>query len=224
MKQLYFLLLIALISNNSFSQTWGSDYEPGEKSVSMHLGSQGLGLEFKYLLVQKLAARAGFSILPVKTDKVVQSFSSDTDDRLNAKFTNAHVLLDYPILGRGVRLVVGGAYFFKAEGTIESKAMEGFTLGDRSFTAEEVGMLKIKSDWKGLRPYAGLGFFRDFPKNRVNVTLDLGLYHLGSPKVHTSSTGMLYLDETNRKRLEDNLSSYQWMPLGQIGINYKFSL
>ena len=212
-------LLLILLLTNFVSITSYGQYQ---KSVSVNLGSQGIGLEFKQELVEKLSARGGLSILPIETDKVVQSFSSDTDDRLMASFTNAHVLLDYTIIGNSVRLVAGGAYFFKAEGKITSKAMEGFNIGDRHFTAEEVGMLQIRSDWKGLRPYGGLAFFHDFPQNKVNVSLDLGVYHLGEPKISSSSTGMLYLDETNRQRLEDNLSSYQWLPLIQLSVNYKF--
>ena len=216
------IILLSLLMVFMGSTLYGQYGDSEQKSLSLHLGTQGVGLEFKYHLIQKLSARAGFSILPIKTDKVVQSFSSDTDDQLKASFTNVRILLDYPIIGKGVRLVAGGAYFFKADGTIESNAQEGFNLGDRHFTAEEVGMMKIRADWKGLRPYAGLAFFRDFPRNRINVTLDLGLYHLGSPKVTTSSTGMLYLDDTNRQLLEDNLSTYKWLPLGQLAINYKF--
>lgn len=222
MKRILLLLLMVSIGSISCAQSWDPDITEGQKSLSLQLGTQGVGLQFKYQLINNLSARAGFSILPVETDKVVQSFSSDTDDRLKASFTNAHLLLDYPIIGKGVRLVLGGAYFFKAEGTINSKATEGFTLGDRYFTPEEVGMLVIRSDWKGLRPYGGLAFFRDFPKNKINVSLDLGLYNLGAPEVSSSSTGMLYLDETNRQRLEDNLKDYKWLPIIQLGINYKF--
>lgn len=193
----------------------------GDKSVNLHLGTQGVGAEFKYNFYKKFSARLGTSIVPVEVKNVINLDDFDTDDRFAAKFTNVHLLFDYPVLGQGVRLVAGGAYFIKAKGEISRTAKETTGFNDITYTPEQLGTLTAHVDWKGFAPYAGVAFFRAFPKKKFNITLDAGIYNLPSPKTTFTSTGMLSVDEKSRQQFQNNMSDYKWLPVLQLNFNYK---
>lgn len=193
----------------------------GDKSVNLHLGSQGVGAELKYNFYKKFSARFGVSIVPIEVNNIISLDDVNTDDKFSAKFTNLHLLFDYPVIGQGVRVVAGGAYFLKAKGAIARTAKEGEGFGDVTYTPEQLGTLTANIDWKGFAPYAGFAFFRAFPKKRWNVTLDMGTYYLATPKTSFTSTGMLSVDEKSRQQFQSNMSGYRWMPVLQLNINYK---
>jgi hypothetical protein len=192
-----------------------------DKSVSLHLGSQGIGAEFKYNFYKKLSARLGASIIPVEVNNVIRLDDFDTEDKFGAKFTNIHLLFDYPIVGQGVRFVAGGAYFIKAKGSIDRTAKAPTGFGEITYTPEQLGTLTSNIDWKGFAPYAGFAFFRAFPKNRFNITLDVGTYYLTKPKTNFTSTGMLTVEEKGQRQFQSNMDDYRWLPVLQLNFNYK---
>lgn len=193
----------------------------GNKSVNLHLGSQGIGAELKYNFYKKLSARLGVSTIPVEVKNVISMDELDTDDRFSAKFTNVHLLLDFPVIGQGVRLVAGGAYFLKGKGEIGRTAKEPQGFSDITYTPEQLGTLTAHADWKGFAPYAGLAFFRAFPKKRFNITFDMGSYYLPEPKTNFTSTGMLTVDDKSNQNFQNNLSEYRWLPVFQLNFNFK---
>lgn len=217
MKPLYLLLLALGLSPflHSHAQL------KGNKSVNLHLGSQGVGAELKYNFYKKLSARLGLSTVPVEVKNVISMDELDTDDRFSAKFTNVHLLLDFPVIGQGVRLVAGGAYFLKGKGEIgrTAKTPQGFA--DITYTPEQLGTLTAHADWKGFAPYGGLAFFRAFPKKRFNITFDMGTYYLPEPKTDFTSTGMLTVDDKSKQNFQSNLSEYRWLPVFQLNFNFK---
>lgn len=193
----------------------------GDKSINLHLGTQGAGIEAKYNFYRKLSARFGVSTIPVEVKNVISMDNLDTDDRFSAKFTNVHLLLDIPVIGQGVRVVAGGAYFIKGKGEIDRTAKEAQGFSDITYTPEQLGTLTAHADWKGFAPYAGLAFFRAFPKKRFNITLDMGSYYLAKPKTDFTSTGMLTVDEKSKQNFQNNLSGYRWLPVLQLNFNFK---
>ncbi|RXK80769.1 hypothetical protein [Filimonas effusa] len=193
----------------------------GDKSINLHLGSQGAGVELKYNFYKKLSARLGTSIIPVEVKNVINLDNFDTDDRFAAKFTNIHLLLDYPLIGQGFRFVAGGAYFLKAKGTIERTAKEEAGFGDITYSPEQLGTLTADVDWKGFAPYGGFAFFRAFPRHRFNITLDMGTYYLVAPKTRFTSTGMLTVDDKSQQQFQSNMSEYRWLPVLQLNFNFK---
>lgn len=193
----------------------------GDKSINIHGGSQGVGIELKYNFYKKLSARLGASIIPVEVKNVLSLEDVDTDNNLAAKFTNIHLMFDYPLIGQGFRFVAGGAYFLKAKGTLDATAKEEAGFGDVTYTPEQLGTLTANIDWKGFAPYAGFAFFRAFPKKRFNVTLDMGTYYLTEPKTKFTSTGMLTVDDKSQKQFQSNMSEYRWLPVLQLNFNFK---
>jgi hypothetical protein len=193
-----------------------------DKSVNLHFGSQGIGTELKYNFYKKLSARLGASIIPVEVNNVIRLDDFETEDKFAAKFTNIHLLFDYPIAGQGVRFVAGGAYFIKAKGSIDRTAKASTGFGEITYTPEQLGTLTSNIDWKGFAPYAGFAFFRAFPKNRFNITLDMGTYYLTKPTTNFTSTGMLTVEEKGQQQFQSNMEGYRWLPVLQLSFNYKF--
>lgn len=212
------LLLVAICIATSMS---AYAQLQGNKSVNLHVGSQGIGAEFKYNFYKKLSARLGTSIVPIDMKNVINLDDFDTDDRFSAKFTNVHLLLDYPFIGQGVRFVAGGAYFIKAKGAIDRTAKTNNGLGEITYTPEQLGTLTANIDWKGFAPYAGFAFFRAFPKHRFNITLDMGTYYLAKPKAGFTSTGMLTVDDKSQQQFQSNMDGYRWLPVLQLNFNVK---
>jgi hypothetical protein len=214
--KLSLLLVISLTTFvNSYAQL------QGDKSINLHLGSQGIGAELKYNFYKKLSARLGGSIIPVEVKNVISLDNFDTDDRFSAKFTNIHLWLDYPVIGEGVRLVAGGAYFIKAKGEIDRTAKAATGFGEITYTPEQLGTLTANMDWKGFAPYAGLAFFKAFPRKRFNISFDMGSYYLPAPQTGFTSTGMLTVDDKGQQRFQSNMSAYRWLPVFQFNFNFK---
>ncbi len=225
MKTFLLISFVLAMTGNAMGQ-WLGGPAYGKNNLSAQVGTQGFGMEYFRQLPLGLGVRIGASVLPFYTSAIVQSLSQDTNDELDVKASNVRLWLDYPLFDQLFRIVVGGSYFFKANGTVTSipkdNASTRFSIGDRQFTPAELGTLTTNVRWKGFKPYAGLSFSHNLDDRRFALTLDAGTYFLDSPGVSSSSSGMLYLDEAALQTLEHNMHGYQWMPILQLGLRYSF--
>ncbi|GAB2694495.1 hypothetical protein GCM10027037_17510 [Mucilaginibacter koreensis] len=193
-----------------------------QQGIQLNVGTQGIGLEYHYGIVPKLALRGGVDVVPVAIKNVFEFSDFNSTSDLDARFTNIHILADYtPFTGaKWFRLVGGLAYFAKAKGTLDVKPTDSYKYGEIQLTPEQVGQVKFTADWQGVAPYAGLGFFRMFPQKKFNVNLDLGTYYLKQPKAHVSGTGSLQGNSSQTAQFQENIKDYRWLPVVQINFNY----
>lgn len=195
-----------------------------QKSIQLNLGTQGVGAEFLYGVLSRLALRGGVNAIPLKANDIfkIEDFNSTT--HASADFYNIHVLADYTPFQKAswFRLVGGLAYFFKADGKVRITPSDNYTYGDLVLSEEQIGYVDLNVDWKGIAPYLGFAFANTFPRKKFNVSFDLGTYYLSKPKADIIGTGLLEGNSSQTAQFQSNIKDYRWLPIVQINFNYKF--
>ncbi len=207
------------------------EFRPFQPSVGLIGGTQGYGVEAGVALGQRLNLRLGTSLLPFTTN-TVRSFNSsyDYDTELEVDFLNHHLFLDWnPFPNAGaffnrMNLTVGVAYFYKAKGTATIKLTDDYVVSpEYSMTPDEVGYLKADVSWKGVAPYAGIGWQNIRIAGPLSLGVDLGVFYLGKPDVAASATNLFEgNDVRNQPILERNLNDYRWLPNLEIGLKFNY--
>lgn len=193
-----------------------------KKAISVFVGTQGIGADFRYGFIPRLSARVGGAITPVDMPNAfkINDFKSRVD--LNVNFTNVHLIADFqPFGGSGFRLAFGAGYFIKAKTKADITPTEANRFGDIVYDPETLGTLQMTADWKGIAPYLGIGFLRAFPSRIFNVNIDLGTYYLTAPQTTIVGTKALTPNEENNAQLQKNISGYRWLPVLQFNFNLR---
>jgi hypothetical protein len=193
------------------------------QSVSINIGTQGMGAEYRYGAFSNLSFRGGISVMPVNANNVFEIDGINSDTKVSAKFTNIHLLADYTPFASAsfFRLVGGLGYFVHAKGKIDVQPTDSYKYGDIALSQEQVGKLNMDIDWKGVAPYLGIGLIKAFPQRRFNINLDLGTYYLKQPSAKITGTGMLAGNDTQTAQLQKNVNDYRWYPQLQLNFNYR---
>lgn len=223
MCKLVATLLIALTAtfNLSAQKKLDSNSLAHPKQIQLHMGTQGFGLDLKYGISPKFAARIGISSsLAVGISNVVQLEGLNADNHLTTNFTNVHLIGDFrPFRTQKFRISTGIAYLFQANGNLLFKPTGTYHFDGMELTGEEVGNLAIDLSWKGVAPYLGIGLFKSFPKNIFNVNVDLGTYYLNAPKSKITGTKLLADNYKLEPQLDKNMSTYRFLPIIQLNFN-----
>lgn len=191
-------------------------------SLQFLAGTQGLGADVKYGVLPKLSARLGFSIVPVNAERGFNFSSFPVNGELDARFANIHLMADYaPFNSRFIRLVGGVAYLIKGNANVLISSVDGYSIGNRTLSKDQLGVIDAGVSWRGFAPYAGLSLFRPFPAHRVNVNLDLGSYYLSRPGTSFTGTNLLADNDANAQQFHENMKGYRWMPVIQLNFNIK---
>jgi hypothetical protein len=188
--------------------------------LQLQFGTQGVGADLRFGLFSNLSLRAGASFIPVTANNAVNLPGFDSQNTINVNFYNVHALADFNIF-KGLRLVGGAAYLYKAQGGFSVIPTGSYKYGNTTVTGADIGNLSMDVSWKGIAPYAGLGLFRAFPKHRFNFNLDLGTYYLAAPQTKIVGTGLLSDNSQLEPQFNDNLKDYRWLPVIQFNFNFK---
>ncbi|OCX54693.1 hypothetical protein BEL04_10740 [Mucilaginibacter sp. PPCGB 2223] len=192
-------------------------------SMQFEAGTQGVGADLRYGAFKQLSFRLGASFIPVTANNALSLPGFQSTNSINVNFYNAHLLADIvPFKGaRGLRLVLGGAYLYKADGGLNVIPTGSYNYNNVTVTGTDIGSLNMNVSWKGVAPYMGLGLFRSFPSHVFNFNLDLGTYYLAQPHTHIIGTGLLSDNYQLEPQFNENLKDYRWLPVLQLNFNFK---
>jgi hypothetical protein len=192
-------------------------------SLQIEAGTQGLGADMRFGVLPRLSIRTGMSFIPVKQNDVLTLPGFQSTNSASVNFYNAHLLADFvPFKGmRGLRVVGGAAYLYKAEGNLTVIPTGSYTYGNTTVTGADIGNLNMQVSWKGVAPYLGLGLFKSFPNHLFNFNLDLGTYYLNQPSTHIIGSGLLVDNNSLEPQFNQNLKEYRWLPVLQLNFNFK---
>jgi hypothetical protein len=192
-------------------------------SLQLEAGTQGAGLDFRYGLLSRLSTRVGASFIPLRADNVLALPGFQSTNNASVIFYNAHILADIvPFKNmRGLRIVAGGAYLYKAQGGLSISPTGSYHYGNTTVTGADIGSISMDVSWQGAAPYVGLGLFKSFPSHFFNFNLDLGTYYLNPPKTHIVGTGLLTENYKLEPQFNENLKDYRWLPVVQLNFNFK---
>jgi len=195
-----------------------------QKSIQLSFGSQGIGADFNYGILPRLALSAGVNAVPLKANNIFKISGLNSTSKVSADFYNLHLMADYTPFERlrWLRVVGGAAYFLKAKGGLDIYPSDRYTYGDLVLNPEQIGYVNLNIDWKGLAPYVGIGLSGLFSSRAFNVNFDIGTYYLNRPEANIKGTGILSGNASQSGQLQYNVKDYRWLPVLQINFNVKF--
>ena len=188
--------------------------------TSIHAGTVGFGLDFKYNHGQH-SVRLGYSTIPFHYATTLDvGLKMGTD--LQVSYNNLHLLYDFQPFKNTAwfRLNAGVSYFISAQEKVKLTPQDAITTSIVTLTAEEIGNMEVTVDSKGFAPYLGFGLGRFVPKNKFNVNFDFGTYLLPSPTVTVVGTKLLSSNQALGTQLTEDLKTYRWMPVLQLNFTY----
>ncbi len=190
-------------------------------ALALSVGSQAfVGADFTYQLKEWLEVRASYNYLQL----------SMSDLEINAQelgFSDQTLLVDADVNLSTVGLVLAFAPGAKNNFRFMGGALVGlnnsvattihfrdqFQLNDYELNPERVGEIAgTYTTHSSIYPYLGIGIGKGIPRKRVGLSLEVGAYYRGAPKIDIVSTGLLEDNAHNGPVLEDNLASLKWHP------------
>ncbi len=197
--------------------------------LGVHFGSTGFGAQFYYPLGQQFGMRLGVSYMPFSTNIEGTYSNRATRSEAKAKSSNASAIFGWtPFVNnrgffRSFNVQVGGAYFFKLDGTLTTRLADPYRYGDIAVDPEMVGTIKTNVAWKKtVNPYAGIGWSNILIDSRFSMHVDLGCYYLSKPSVTMEATGLLEENVNNAATIENNIKNYRYLPRIEAGVSYRF--
>jgi hypothetical protein len=157
-----------------------------EFSLGGRLSTQGVGLDLGYQFNPSFGAR-------MTVNGIGYSYSYEYDDveyDVKLSLVSPAVLFDYrPTQGRF--RVTGGIGFYGADVDLRAVPEFGtYQVGNTTYTAAEVGILRGALEYRAVYPYLGVGWdFFGREKKGFGFTIDAGVSYIGKPDVTLTSTG-----------------------------------
>jgi hypothetical protein len=229
-KNLLLLLLLCSAAPSGFAQ----EVFPAEEvdpytnpllqrpmAFSLNLGTAGIGVEAKLGVHPKFNLRLGTSLLPINYSGNLLFKEMEAETDVAASFGKVQLLAEYKPFGSFFRVVGGISYFYAGKFNIKQVMGGTYTIGNTELMGSDIGEMDFTADWTGVAPYIGMGLFRDIPKKRFNINIDIGTYYLSAPKIDIVATKLLEDNASNAEQIQKNMEGYRWLPVLQINFNYK---
>jgi hypothetical protein len=187
--------------------------------VGLSAGSLGLSGDVSVPLTTRIEARGQLNYWKLTlTDKAV----SDVPYEVEAKWTSGALLLDLYLAGP-LRLTGGGVWNGN-QLTMDADPTVNVDMGDTTFTANDIGTISGKIDFRKVSPYVGIGFAG---RGNVSLALQLGVVLQGTPQVSYTATTALTGSAKTRfdqevqdeiAQIEDALSFFKFYPHVSLGL------
>ena len=187
-------------------------------------GTQGAGPELAYRAGEYFALRANAGYLPYNRDQTVNQISYSGKLKLNS----VGVAADWYPLGGAFRLTAG-VRSNNNKIDLAATPANPVTVGNNTYTPSQVGTLSGTVKGNDFAPMLSLGYGGTLARG-FTIGAELGVMFQGSPKLQNyQATGMLASDPTfqsdlqiERGRVQDKVHSYQYWPIAQIELLYRF--
>ncbi|WP_246225253.1 hypothetical protein [Spirosoma terrae] len=222
-----FNVSFVLLSNASGQDTMALAGSRHRQSLSMQLGTMGVGLFYQRKLTtsERWVIRAGGQYAayrkPIRVKTAPESYIQiDPDFVINI----AQVSMAYYPFRRSAFFVVGGAgYTWHPYMNFVVTANDKLNLGGLELTPEDVGTVDLGFRWQSVVGYLGMGFGQAIPRKRIGIGVELGVYYLGRPSVNLDYEGFLETTTIDEQVpvVERNLSGYRYLPAINLTITYK---
>jgi len=200
-------------------------------NVAFKAGTLGAGIDLSKPISNDFSLRLNVNGFTYNDNIDVDNINYDGD----LKLLSAGVLIDYFPFESTFR-ISGGAYYNgnTFDGYATPTALEDITIGDNTYTVNEVARLNTNVEFNKMAPYLGIGWGNDISEKDWGLTLDLGVMYHGEPKVDLSVKvdpsiqGTLLEDEINTNVIKESqqfledVKDFKFYPVVMIGLNYKF--
>lgn len=204
--------------------SWAEDI-----ALSLNGGTTGLGAGLVYNLSDQFNVRGSYNWFEYNHEEEIDDLEYDLDLELST----TEILLDWHPLSGGFR-ITGGIVHNGTELTGDARPTSTGTveIGDRFFTAQQVGSVDADVEFSRIAPYLGIGYGQPFGQ-RFSFSADLGVTYQGSPDATIRvrpGTGVDPLTQARLEQaaaqeerdLEDELDSFKYYPVARVGLTYVF--
>lgn len=198
----------------------------GDFALGVGGGTSGASLEAQYRFNDVVYLRASANTLSFSADTDVDDISYEGD----LDFSGAGAFVDLHPFSNSFFLS-GGAYFGTKEVGLSATPTAPVTVGDTTFTPDQVGRLEGDASFEDTAPFIGLGYDNTFTGDgHWGFRFMAGAALFGSADVSLASVGgTLSGDPTLQEeiakeeaRIEDDVEDYQVYPIVSVGFNYRF--
>lgn len=202
-------------------------------AVGFNIGSHGIAFDYQKAISAKLNARFIISDMPLSAEMKEEDIKYEVEyDR-----TNIGILLDYHPMA-GTFHLTAGLHILEHNLNMEATSNNGlYEIGNNTYTSNNL-KLKAEVAFAKASPYLGLGWGNTIGGKGLSGNIDLGVLYVGKPSASfetsgTVSNGVIDINvnsyaafqqdlEIERADLEDELKSFNVLPVVQFGLTYKF--
>ena len=200
-------------------------FAAGGLAIGAKMGTLGPGIEVVGYLMSNLNLRVGGNYLPLSTD----GSTDEVDYDIELSFANALATLDWHPFCNNFRISAGFA-LNNNELDMTGDVTENTTIGDKEYTAAEIGRLKGSATFDEYAPYLGIGFGNAVADDvDLTFSFDLGILFQGSADIKLQSNGTASGDpefQANLRKEEqdaqDVADDFKIYPVISFGICYYF--
>ena len=228
------LLLSSVVSIALFGSVANAE---NEQSVGVNLGSIGAEIDYTRMIVPEynLALRVGLGGFTYSGDYDDTDTHYDTDLDL----FNVGATLEYHPFASGF-YIGAGIYYQDPNYEMDATPSGGeYEFNDTFYPAELVGSVNGKvEDLNKVVPYIGIGYDASlFDSGNLFFTFKAGAWYQNSPKVSLTAhdcildqipgsplgcNDLRYDLDKEEQDINEDIKDYQWWPVVQIGITYRF--
>ena len=201
-------------------------------AADLSAGTTGVSAHGQLAVHPRLALRLGYNVLEFgRDDEEISgvSYSGDLEFAGFGGFVDLHPT-------RSPFTVIGGVFVGDKSAVLDAVPTEDVTLGDQTFTPEQVGLLTGDAEFGDTALFAGLGYdpslYRD---GRLSLVVRAGVMFAGEPDVALDASVLSDDSVPEEARdelraaldaeeviLEDDIDDYAYYPVLTVGLGYRF--
>lgn len=197
----------------------------GQIDAGLSAGTLGYGPQVGWTIVpNKFDARLNYGYLNYNYNTTSDGVHYDGQ----LKLSNLGLLGDWHPWGGSFRLT-GGVFYNDNRFALTGQSAGGtITINGVTYTTAEAGTVKAKVTFNSVNPYLGFGWGDGGSGAGLHFTSDFGVMYQGSPKVNLTATGaaanpaLAANVQAAQGKLQSDLNSFQWYPVIQLGVVYRF--
>ncbi len=220
-------LYLALLIASSTCGLASSVTQANDIGAGLKVGTNGVALELTFNLIGNINLRGGYSDLTYGDDVEDTDVTYDADLDMQGVFLFA----DWHPLDTSFRVSAGLYNYFDNEVTGDADPVAGtFTINGVTYSSSDLASLDAEIEFETVAPYVGIGWGNAVGDGDWSFSFDLGVLYIGDPdvKVNYSCTNPALCSaidddiQTEINELEDDVDDYEWWPVLNIGMAYKF--
>ncbi len=197
----------------------------GGVDVGLNVGTLGYGPQVGWTIVpNKFDARLSVGLLNYSYN----TNSNGLQYNGHLKLQNAGLLADWHPFGGSFHLTAG-AYYNGNKFDLTGQSSGGsYTINGNTYSAAEVGSVNANVSFNSLAPYLGIGWSNGGSGAGLHFTSDIGVMYQGTPSASVTATNPTHNAQlaadvaASQAQLQSDLNSFQWYPVLQFGVDYRF--
>jgi hypothetical protein len=195
-----------------------------DHSIGARVGLLGLGVEYGYVVNDRLGVRVGVNGAGISFDRE----EADIEYAFDLKWESFAVSVDFHPAAGPFR-VTGGILGNRNRLDLVSRPTDDVTIGDQTYTPEQVGTLSAAVRFQRTAPFVGVGWDWSRRSRSFGMSFDLGLVRQGTPRTSLTASGEFASDpafaddlEAERRELQRGLDDFRLLPYAMLGFVFRF--